>query len=153
MTPIEKNIRVIDDKGNELEPTYPKRAKGLVKNGRARFVDENTICLACPPLYETEEITMANNTITKKDVFDQIVALQKDMGSIEQILFKVQCVSDSQRSVEPEDGEPVLLDYMPEVALQKINAIREIVMNRQHTINTILEYYLSVYQSLTESEA
>ena len=48
-TPIIKNISVIDAQGNEYEATWPKRAKGLVKNGRARFVNETTICLACPP--------------------------------------------------------------------------------------------------------
>ena len=47
--PITKNIRVIDAAGNEYEATYPKRAKGLAKNGRARFIDEHTLCLACPP--------------------------------------------------------------------------------------------------------
>lgn len=48
-TPIEKNVIVVDEQGNEYEATYPKRAKGLVKNGRARFIGENKICLACPP--------------------------------------------------------------------------------------------------------
>ena len=61
MTPIEKNIRVVDEQGNEYEATYPKRAKGLVKNGRARFIDENTICLACPP--DTMEVIMSNITL------------------------------------------------------------------------------------------
>ena len=46
---MEKNIYVVDEKGNEYEATYPRRAKGLVKNGRARFVSKNKICLACPP--------------------------------------------------------------------------------------------------------
>ena len=32
MTPIEKNVIVVDEQGNEYEATYPKRAKGLVKN-------------------------------------------------------------------------------------------------------------------------
>lgn len=49
MIPIQKNIIVVDEQGNIYEATYPKRAKGLVKNGRARFISENTICLACPP--------------------------------------------------------------------------------------------------------
>lgn len=49
MKPIIKNIRVVDEQGNEYEATYPKRAKGLVKNGRARFINDNVICLACPP--------------------------------------------------------------------------------------------------------
>ena len=31
--PIQKNITVIDEQGNIYEATYPKRAKGLVKNG------------------------------------------------------------------------------------------------------------------------
>ena len=34
-----KNVEVVDEAGNVYEPTWPKRAKGLVKNGRARFVD------------------------------------------------------------------------------------------------------------------
>ncbi len=55
-----KNVAVIDDRGNRYEATYPKRAKGLVKNGRARFVDENTICLACPP-DKSEDIRMSEN--------------------------------------------------------------------------------------------
>ena len=45
-----------DEQGNEYEATYPKRAKGLVKNGRARFVGENKICLACPPDNIREDI-------------------------------------------------------------------------------------------------
>ena len=43
-TPIEKNVIVVDEQGNEYEATYPKRARGLVKNGRARFIGENKIC-------------------------------------------------------------------------------------------------------------
>ena len=61
MTPIEKNIIVVDEQGNEYEATYPKRAKGLVKSGRARFVDENKICLACPPKDYLEDNNMSEN--------------------------------------------------------------------------------------------
>ena len=63
MIPIEKNIVVVDEQGNEYEATYPKRAKGLVKNGRARFINENTICLACPPNVELEDKIMSENTV------------------------------------------------------------------------------------------
>ena len=73
-TPIEKNVRVIDEQGNEYEATYPKRAKGLVKNGRARFIDEHTLCLACPPNEFTdnleENIMEENKTLSVKDIFD-----------------------------------------------------------------------------------
>ena len=60
-----KNISVIDMQGNVYEATYPKRAKGLVKKGRARFVDENTICLACPPEQTEERNVSANNFDTE----------------------------------------------------------------------------------------
>lgn len=58
-----KNISVVDPQGNQYEATYPKRAKGLVKKGRARFVNETTICLACPP-YNTEDKMEENKIIT-----------------------------------------------------------------------------------------
>ena len=63
MIPIAKNIMVVDERGNEYEATYLKRARGLVKNGRARFITENKICLACPPNHKTEDIEMDNNII------------------------------------------------------------------------------------------
>ena len=60
---MEKNVAVVDEQGNEYEATYPKRAKGLVKNGRARFIDENTICLACPPNIELGDRKMSDNNM------------------------------------------------------------------------------------------
>lgn len=65
MIPIAKNISVVDELGNEYETTYPKRAKGLVKNGRARFVSENKICLVCPPNTILEDLNMSDNIIKK----------------------------------------------------------------------------------------
>lgn len=59
-----KNIAVIDEQGNQYEATYLKRAKGLVKSGRARFVDEKTICLARPP-DKSEDKTMSENMGSK----------------------------------------------------------------------------------------
>jgi len=63
-----KNVNVVDDLGNRYVPTYAKRAKGLVKNGRARWVDENTICLACPPDdMNLEDAKMDKNKISPVD--------------------------------------------------------------------------------------
>ena len=152
MIPIAKNISVVDELGNEYEATYPKRAKGLVKNGRARFVSENKICLVCPPNTILEDLNMSDNIIKKEQVFTQIAELQKDLESIDKILFNIQCVTDSQQYVESDNGDPLTLDYMPEVALEKIKAIREIVMSREHTINSMLSFYLSVYNNLENAE-
>lgn len=61
-SPIAKNIRVVDDAGKPLESTYPKRALGLVKHGRARFIDDTTIELLRPPATRAEETTMHTET-------------------------------------------------------------------------------------------
>lgn len=61
MTPIAKNILVVDESGKAYTSTYAKRAQGLVKKGRARWLDEQTICLACPPdLLNLEDTEMEN---------------------------------------------------------------------------------------------
>lgn len=73
MTPIEKNVRVVDEQGNEYEATYPKRAKGLVKNGRARFTDENTICLACPPNKIMEDNKMTDTEIKVNETTGEVI--------------------------------------------------------------------------------
>ena len=81
MTPIEKNIAVTDEFGNEYMSTYPKRAKGLVKQGRARFMDEGTICLlgACPPIKILEDPTMnIENTLTNQEI-ESLLDAVKDL--------------------------------------------------------------------------
>ena len=62
---MEKNVIVVDEKGKDIGATYPKRAKGLVKKGRARFIDENKICLACPAEETTEDKIMSDIKIDK----------------------------------------------------------------------------------------
>ena len=50
---MNKLINVIDEQGNALEPTYPRRAKYLTKHGRARAGGNNTIILLAPPKHMT----------------------------------------------------------------------------------------------------
>lgn len=90
--------------------------------------------------------------MNKMQVFEQIVKLQSSLESIDNILFKIQLVSDSQKYDKDDDGNIVALDYMPEVSLEKINAIREIVMSRETTVRTLLDFYLSVYKKLEDEE-
>ena len=148
-TPIEKNIIVVDEQGNEYEATYPKRAKGLVKSGRARFVGENKICLACPPKIATEETSMSD-TIQKIQVFQQIAELQKRLESIDTLLFKIQTIREEADYSEIEDGEKVI--YSPEVALAKVDALRGIIMTRETTLRKMLDFYIKLYRELDEAE-
>lgn len=90
--------------------------------------------------------------LNKVRVFEQIVKLQEDLESLDSILFKIQLVSDSQKYDQDEEGNIVVMDYMPEVSLEKIKAIREIVMTRETTLRTMLDFYLSVYNKTEEEE-
>ncbi len=47
---MKKNVTILDQFGNTLGTTYPKRAKGLIKSGRAYLVDGETVQLICPPI-------------------------------------------------------------------------------------------------------
>ncbi|MBQ7322748.1 MAG: hypothetical protein IJW99_11670 [Clostridia bacterium] len=91
--------------------------------------------------------------MNKMQVFEQIVKLQSSLESIDNILFKIQVVTDSQEYDKDDEGNIIVLDYMPEVSLEKIKAIREIAMSRETTVRTLLDFYLSVYKKLEEEEA
>lgn len=76
MTPITKNITVVDENGNILDSTYPKRAKGLVKKGRAQWVNNTVICLCA--YRKKEENQMANNIYEILD--NQITKMQEQLN-------------------------------------------------------------------------
>lgn len=72
-----KNITVVDENGIPVGSTYPKRAYGLVKKGRAHWIDEKTVCLCA---YNTEENKMHDKIY---DVIDnQFSKLQEKFNSI-----------------------------------------------------------------------
>ena len=81
-----KTVIVIDEQGNKLESTYPKRAKGLIKNGRARVVDENTICLVdLPKQIILEDNKMNNNNINLEENKEVKIDLTYIMSKIDEI--------------------------------------------------------------------
>ena len=132
--PIEKNVIVIDEQGKEYEATYPKRAKGLVKNGRARFVDENTICLACPPDSNLEAKKMENTTLTIKDIFNAITEIKNDSAHIEKALTQLESV----QSKGPGD-----------IAAQaNAQAIADVVKCRETTLQQALGMYYKMYDDM-----
>ncbi len=94
MIPIAKNILVVDEQGNEYGATWPKRARGLVKNGRARFLSENKICLACPPWIDMEDNEMTDVIMTDIQVAE---------GAIE--AFRTAAVAGYEADRETETGK------------------------------------------------
>ncbi len=157
MIPIEKNVIVVDENGNEYEATYPKRAKGLVKNGRARFIDENTICLACPP-NNTEDKNMSENikadsTINKtsNEIADVKSELPSEKLTIDYILSKLEEISV---------GQAFATDAILELGKMKsggpgdvgtqeqAKAVGEIIKAREATNQKLIALYEKMYDDL-----
>lgn len=165
MTPITKNIRVVDENGNEYEATYPKRAAGLVRHGRARFTAPDTICLACPPNIEpnenTEDIKMSENTVNsaieqiveetaaeKKAAAPQITLLDL-LERIDRIAAQTDYLMQALEQLQampPSDG-------LGDIAGQaKAQAVADIVRCRETTNQRILQMYETMYADLKPSD-
>ena len=57
-----KNILVTDANGDIIGTTFPKRAKGLIKSGRASFVDEGTIRMSAGKAPPEHKSTISEET-------------------------------------------------------------------------------------------
>ena len=161
MTPM-KNIIVVDENGNEYEATYPKRAKGLVKNGRARFIDEHTICLACPPDTKLEDKTMSENKatiqnenipnaeaftttekpLTAREIFDNITELQNQMTK-----NPYNAMSSLEGSIDSVCGT----DESEDKGTQ-IQEVCNVFLKREQTFYRMLALYEKMYNDVTAGE-
>ena len=107
---IAKNIEVVDEFGKKYEATYPKRARGLVKHGRARYITPTKIELirpkraapqpqhppetgstmeekASPPLiFNLEDNIMSENTINPSEILSRIDTILADSAHITRAL-------------------------------------------------------------------
>ncbi len=144
---MEKTVRVLDEQGNLLEATYPKRAKGLVKHGRARFVDEHTICLTCPPDRFLEETKMSEEYMEKfaanpAEILKRIEEIQHDNGHIYQALATLEKI--------PSNCGIEACAPMDVAGQAKAQSISEIVKCREETNQKLLDFYITLYQHLIQ---
>lgn len=140
-----KNIIVVDEAGKGLHATYPKRAKGLVKSGRARYVDENTICLTEPPRRHEEEHmenTAANN-ITIRDIFTQLTEMQKQLVSHEMSMDQLRHSLDSAFAYEMDD---------PDKITETVDCVCAVFNNRERTLQNLLRLYEQMYADLRRDQ-
>lgn len=147
---MRKNVAVVDELGHEYEATYPKRAKGLVKSGRARFVDANRICLLRPPQIDLEDESMEQNStaLTAREIFDQIVKLQGDLKNIRETTELIQAIRDTNQS---NGNDSVELDT--QVVVAKIDALVDVFESREGTYQQMLSVYEKMYDDLTGKSA
>ncbi len=146
-----KNVIVVDEQGNEYGATYPKRAKGLVKNGRARFIDKNKICLACPPNEFLEDKMNENiNTQTTEATENQSASLYTMDHCLTQIaLIQAQTAhikeAFAQLSTVHSEG---LGDFAVQ---ERLKVLGDIVKCRETTNQKLLEFYFKMYDDLKGS--
>ena len=148
MIPIEKNIVVVDELGNKYEATYPKRAKGLVKNGRARFINENTICLACPPDIKLEDKIMSENNAAAEKQPSSELTMDYLLGKLEEIsldqAFLAEAISELGKMKSGGPGD---------VGTQEqAKAVGEIIKAREATNRTLIALYSKMYDDLTSKQ-
>ena len=145
-----KNIEVVDEQGNVYGATYPKRAKGLVKNGRARFVGENRICLACPPdMKSISEDNMDNN----KSIQNVDNSKHDMSGKLtrREIFEEVQWITESLRDnsfMEKLDDSITSICSAEGVDSDAIRAMVESVCDVYKMRTSTLEKSLSLYQQM-----
>ena len=89
------------------------------------------------------------NEVTLREIWDRIVATQDQLESIEKQAFYLSGIDESGAFVEVEEsdsehyGEP--LPYCKEVALEKIHAMKEMIITREQTLKGLLDFYMAVY--------
>ena len=137
-----KTIAVVDEQGRTYEATYPKRAKGLVKKGRARFLSENVICLACPPdmQHDSEEKRMSNS-VTIEQIFDQLNKVVESTAFFERALHTLATMTAADI---PTDS------YAPgDIAGQaRAQAVADICRCRETTNQQLIRFYEKMYDDL-----
>ncbi len=148
-----RSIAVVDDIGNVYEPTYPKRARGLVKHGRARWLDENSICLSCPPRKKTEEHEMSETMLrlspsqTQAEEPIRVRELMAEISAIahndEYLRQAIEMLRDMPSGDSGECGAP------GNIADQsRADAASQIVHERETTNRQILAFYTMIYNDL-----
>ena len=163
--PITKNIIVVDESGNEYTSTYAKRAKGLVKNGRARWLDGNTICLVCPPdTLDLEDNNMENraenttiNEVSENNHFEKTsTATGQSTVSVADILDRIDQIiaqgNQLQNAVMQIQNLPV--NDSPEGGrdgAERARAINNIYAAREATNQKLIGLLERMYDDLMQS--
>lgn len=155
----QKTVRVTDEAGHEYEATYMKRAKGLVKHGRARFADESqtAIILACPPnqhmiledISMNEQINHTEVTATENTV-DEAPATEKytyeyALKQIEQITNQIDHIhlAISELGHLENEGTPC-----GGSAKSVAEGIADVVRCRETTAQKLIDFYAKMYEDL-----
>lgn len=148
----QKTVRVLDEAGNEYEATYPKRAKGLVKHGRARFTDDSqtAILLTCPPNQHMilEDNTMneqINHTEVTENTAAEAYTYEYALKQIELLTRQVDHIhlAISELGHLENEGTPC-----GGSAKSVAEGIADVVRCRETTAQKLIDFYAKMYEDL-----
>jgi hypothetical protein len=161
-----KNIIVVDENGKKYGTTYLKRAKGLVKQGRARFLARNMLCLACPPGKDLEDKDMSEQTIENKIMENEIVgngtadevsvntgadihaADGRSKYTMAYCLEQIERIGSQAEYLNQVITELRQMDNNGDGACTKAMALSDIVKCRETTNQQMLRFYEKMYDDL-----
>ena len=145
---MEKNVVVVDEYGNRIGLTYPKRAKGLVKKGRARYADASTICLACPPNTDLEDIYM-------KDTINTNAAAEENISEVHHPAYDIAYIMKQIEAIRQDTG--YLYQAIEQLGTsgngEKAMAIGEIVTQRDKTNQQLIDFYRRTMLALIQAQS
>ena len=157
-SPAALKIEVVDSSGKIIGRTYEKRAKGLVKKGRARFTDENRITLMpsedAHEYTETEGYKMDEriNTENIENIPEENsqYTIESVMQCMKKILDDTQYIKDAIYNVtEIPSGDAGDCGSPGDIAGKaKAEAISTIVREREDTNQKLIDFYNKVYNDL-----
>ncbi len=153
-----RSIQVEDEAGNRYEATYPKRAKGLVKNGRARFKDESqtTIILTCPPKHHNdledttmnEHINHTENTTVATDAIEVTAdkyTYEYALKQIERIAVETEHIHQAIAALGSLENEGVPTGGSADAVAR---GIADVVRCRETTAQRLIDFYERMYFDL-----
>lgn len=159
--PLQKTVQVVDEAGIRYEATWEKRARGLVKNGRARFIDENTICLACPPNKQniiSEDMKMTNTETIKETTLTSEAttangaastkkySLEYALEQIEKIANETSHVHEAISSIATMKSEATM--SRGGSADEMAKTVAEVIRCRETTNQKLIGFYTSMVDDL-----
>lgn len=142
-----KNIIVVDEHGKKYGTTYLRRAKGLVKQGRARFQARNILCLACPPDQDLEDKNMSEQTMENKIM---------ETGTAGQGKYSIEyCLEQIERIGHQTEYLNQVIEDLRQMESgscgEKAMALGNIVECRETTNQQMLRFYEKMYEDLKGS--
>ena len=147
-----KTVRVLDEAGHEYEATYMKRAKGLVKHGRARFADDSqtVIILACPP---NQNMILEDNTMNEQNSNTEVTEnTGAEAYTYEYALKQIELLTNQVDHIHLAISELGHLENEGTPcggsAKSVAEGIADVVRCRETTAQKLIDFYAKMYEDL-----